>query len=199
MKEKSKPEEEMKEEIKVEETVKIEPEKLDLRMMIAISIMKMRCNAKRSNYNVIYENNLDSLDEMTTASFHFLSIEDLLYIDYLKASINKKMGLLFDAKEMFEKLIVGNAIPKRMLFKVNIKLAKIYTDLFNHFEARAILRKVKAMLNADEGELAHDLKLKAIYYQAKCKYFDKLGIIKKLSRNADKLAECQDKLNLHIT
>ncbi len=78
----------------------------------------------------------------------------MLFIDYFKASIYKKMGLLFDAMEMFEKFIVTDNIPKRMLLKVHIKLAKIYTDLFNHFEARAILRKVKAMLNADEGELA---------------------------------------------
>ena len=74
---------------------------------------------------------------------------------------------------------------------MTVKLAKIYTDLCNHFEARVYLRKLKSMLE-DNIVLTQNLKLKAAYYQAKCKYYLNMGILTKLKKNVKKLSKCQE-------
>lgn len=88
------------------------------------------------------------------------------------------MGFLFEARDLLHKLIDA-PLTEQVRFKVLVKLAKIYTDLWNHFEANFYLRKLKSMLEGNI-ELSLNIKLKAAYYQAKCKYYLKLGIMKKL-------------------
>jgi hypothetical protein len=101
--------------------------------------------------------------------------DEKLYLLYFKAYSLKKMGFLFDAREMLLSL-VDSPLTEQIRFKVLVKLAKIYTDLCNHFEARFYLRKLKSMLE-EKIILTENIKLKAAYYQAKCKYYLKLGIL----------------------
>jgi hypothetical protein len=45
-------------------------------------------------------------------------------------------------------------------------------------------------------DLRSNLKLKAAYYQAKCKYYMKLGIASKMQANVAKLLKCHDELKI---
>ena len=114
-------------------------------------------------------------------------------MQYFKAYCLKKMGFLYEAKDILHSLLDLPQLSDHIRFKVIVKLSKIYTDFWNHFEARFHLRTLKTMFQTNI-DLQSSLNLKAAYYQAKCKYYLKLGIPEKLKTNFDKLLKCHDEL-----
>jgi hypothetical protein len=70
---------------------------------------------------------LVSLDKLQ-AKVEDMTEDEKLYLLYFKAYSLKKMGFLFDAREMLLSL-VDSPLTEQIRFKVLVKLAKIYTDL----------------------------------------------------------------------
>ena len=172
-----------------------EPESLNVRRWIAMNILIFRCKLKRSLNAEVYNHLIPGLESLSS-KLEDSTGEERLYLIYFKAYCLKKMGFIYEAKNLlhsFADLPQSDTIR----FKITVKLAKIYTDLWNHFEARCYLRNLKDMLT-NNVELSSNLKMKAAYYQAKCKYYLKLGIPSKLSANVDKLIKCQEQLKIRL-
>ena len=156
-----------------------------------MQIIRIRLQLKRTCYALVWNDSLAALNSLKS-QLDDITEQERLYLEYFKAYCLKKMGFLFEAREMLHQLVADAPIlAEQIRFKVTIKLAKIYTELCNHFEARFYLRKLKSMLE-DNIMLSQNLKLKAAYYQAKCKYYLNMGILTKLKKNVIKLNRCQE-------